>query len=406
MKSVNKNILVLTYWSFNDPLIQSYTLPYIKIILSKLPSASKIHILCLEQELYQGDVLKTTQEIELLRKYGINVIRKKYVKFGLKAIFNWILLLVSLSKIILVRRIDYIHTWCTPPGVFGVLLAYIWNRKLILDSYEPHAESMVENLQWERSSMAYKILFYFEKLQTKMADSIIGTTQGMLDYAKNKYDYEIKNFFVKPACVNLDQFEYTEMRNEKLVEDLDFEDKIVMLYTGKFGGIYFDKEIFDFVKEAADYFGKKIFRALILSNISEDELNSYCKKVGIDRDLIVLRFVSHYEIQDYMNIADFAICPVKPIPTKRYCTPIKNGEYWAMGLPVVIPRNISDDSEIISKHEIGYVLNDMTKTEYKYALEQIDKLLNTENISSKIRSIAVKYRGLNIADKVYSKIYE
>jgi glycosyltransferase involved in cell wall biosynthesis len=265
---------------------------------------------------------------------------------------------------------------------------------------------MVENKQWAPNSNAYKILFYFEKLQTKMAYVVIGTTKGMLDYAKKKYNTEIKNFFVKPACVNLDQFSYDKERNQKLVYDLGLEDKIVMLYAGKFGGIYFDKEVFEFIKEAGAFFGKNNFKALILSNINKDDLDLFCKETGLDNELIVHRFVSHSKIQNYMNLADFAISPIKPIPTKRYCTPIKNGEYWAMGLPVVIPKNISDDSQIISKYEIGYVLDDMNTAEYQKALKCIDKLLHLEDMRSKIRSVAVKYRDFNVADEIYRKIYE
>ena len=44
--------------------------------------------------------------------------------------------------------------------------------------------------------------------------------------------------------------------------------------------------------------------------------------------------------------------PVKPVPTKRYCTPVKDGEYWALGLPVIITEGISDDSGIIRENGI------------------------------------------------------
>ena len=36
-----KNIVVLTYWSFNDALIQTYTIPYIKIIKNYLFEVKK-----------------------------------------------------------------------------------------------------------------------------------------------------------------------------------------------------------------------------------------------------------------------------------------------------------------------------------------------------------------------------
>jgi len=400
-----KNILVLTYWSFNDPLIQTYTLPYLKIILKILPVRSKIYLLCLEQDQYKGDLDLTSRQIKELRDIGIQVLQYKYFAFGLKALMGWMPILVKLSILILTKPIHYIHSWCMPPGVFSSLLAVIWRKPLIIDSYEPHAESNIENGEWKLNSKAYKILFAFEKWQTKVAHSIIATTKGMKKYAKIKYGVTIDRFFVKPACVNVNQFDFSKLKNQLLSEELGLTDKVTLLYAGKFGGIYFDKEVFDLIKVASEYYGQDNFRALILSNISEENVKKYCEEAGLSRDIIVLRFISHNRIQDYMNLADFAISPVKPIPTKRYCTPIKDGEYWAMGLPVIIPQNISDDSEIIEENEIGYVLKGMTIEEYLNAFKKMDNLLKDKDIKTKIRQIAFKYRDFKVAEDVYQAIY-
>jgi hypothetical protein len=194
-------------------------------------------------------------------------------------------------------------------------------------------------------------------------------------------------------------------KNELLVKKLHLTGKTTMLYAGKFGGIYFDKEIIEYIKEGIAYFGKDKFKAIILSNIDANEFEKYLIEYKIDKENVSLHFIAHDEIQDYMNLADFAICPVKPIPTKRYCTPIKNGEYWAMGLPVVIPPNISDDSDIINKHNIGYVLGDMSSINYIASFEHIEKLINESGINERIRAIAFQYRDFSIADKIYEKIY-
>src|SRR6185295_4367020 len=116
----------------------------------------------------------------------------------------------------------------------------------------------------------------------------------------------------------------------------------------------------------------------------------------LDPGIIEIRFVPHAHIPEYIGLADFALTPVKPVPTKRFCTPIKDGEYWAAGLPVVITKNISDDSEIIEKNNIGAVINEFTKDDYLKAIQKIDNLLNNqpaEVLSRKIISVAEKYRS-------------
>jgi len=110
----------------------------------------------------------------------------------------------------------------------------------------------------------------------------------------------------------------------------------------------------------------------------------------------------------YMQAGDFAICPVKPVPTKKYCTPVKDGEYWALGLPVVITADISDDSEIIKENGIGAVLNDLSAKSYTEAVSQIDHLLkkDKQELSNRIRAIAAQYRNYTIAEKIYTRLYE
>ena len=123
------------------------------------------------------------------------------------------------------------------------MLSKFTGAELVIDSYEPHAESMVENGTWKKDGLAYKILFSLEKKQTQRAKALIGTTAGMKQYALEKYGVEVKNFFVKPACVDLEKFSPSE-KDSKLLKEFGFENKIVCVYAGKLGGIYFKRRSF------------------------------------------------------------------------------------------------------------------------------------------------------------------
>ncbi|MBW6482146.1 MAG: glycosyltransferase [Vicingaceae bacterium] len=392
-----KNILVITSWSYNDALIQTYTLPYLNIIANHLSDDSKIFLTTLE---------KNNQSINN-NYHKIKNILIEYHPLSLKGLLMWIKLIFKLLKTIRKEKIDVIHCWCTPAGMIGYILSLLTRRSLIIDSYEPHAETMVENGVWKKNGMVYRLLFFFEKRLTKRAKYLIATTEGMKSYAKEKYNFQGSNIFVKPACVNLNLFSEANLKNNTLVEELKLQDKIVGVYAGKFGGIYLEKEVFDFLKEAENYWGDK-FRALILSAHTKQEISTYATKSEINPKTIVHRFVAHHEIPNYMGLGDFGITPVKPIPTKRYCTPIKDGEYWALGLPVVITKDISDDSDIIKKYGIGSVLEELNEDNYLKAVKEIDELLSNnsrEEIYQKIRPIAEKYRNFEIAEKIYAAIY-
>lgn len=397
MKNQNNNILVLTYWSLNDALIQTYTLPYVKIIAKNIPAENMVFLLTLE---------KSNKEF-FFNENKIQNIPIQYYPFGIKALFMWIKILIKLTVLIKRKNIKTIHAWCTPAGMMGYILSLITGRDLIIDSYEPHAEAMVENGTWKKNSLVFKLLLKFEKLQTKRAKYLIATTNGMIDYAKEKYLHSKQNFFIKPACVNLELFSKKNIKNKTLIEKYNLKNKLICVYAGKFGGIYLEKEVFDFLKVAEDYWGDK-FIAIILSSQSESEIELLRTQSGLKKETILHEFVKHSEIADYIGLGDFGITPVKSVPTKRYCTPIKNGEYWALGLPIVITKNISDDSNIIQEHNIGSVIEKLDANSYRKSIMEIDNLINSntkEELYNKIRSIAIEYRSFNIASDIYRKIY-
>jgi len=110
-----------------------------------------------------------------------------------------------------------------------------------------------------------------------------------------------------------------------------------------------------------------------------------------------------------MSLGDFALNPVKSVPTKRYCTPIKDGEYWAMGLPVAISPNISDDSDIIEKEKIGVVVDFRDRIGRNEAVKRIGHLLDVarkDELSNRIQKVAEKYRSFEIAKKIYAEVYD
>jgi glycosyltransferase involved in cell wall biosynthesis len=186
---------------------------------------------------------------------------------------------------------------------------------------------------------------------------------------------------------------------------MGFENKIVCVYAGKLGGIYLKEEVFDFIKLCYDQW-KDNFRFLMLTNATKEEINGEIQRVDLPESIVVSKFVYHDEVPRYLSLGDFAINPVKPVPTKRYCTSIKDGEYWAMGLPVIISPGISDDSEIIEKENTGVVVDFCDNAALSRSIEKVEALvMNKDGLKEKIRQIAVRYRSFEIAIKIYKEIY-
>jgi glycosyltransferase involved in cell wall biosynthesis len=391
-----KNILVITYWSLDNALITTYTLPYVRIMLRHLPKGSKVWLVTLsDKKIRKGDQYRKT--VADLRQENIESVDFEYRRFGGIMIFKSLGILGRLVTLSLTKRINTVHAWCTPGGAIGYIVSVLTRRQLVLDSFEPHAETMVENGTWTRDSLAFRLLLWLEKKQAKRASRIICAAPGMMEYAKRTYKVNRAEEFIKPACVDLSLF-------KPALNEHKTENNVVCIYVGKFGGIYLEKETFDFFAAASLYWSGK-FRILLLTSHTEKEIEEFCQRSGLDRSIISTHFVPHHEVPRYIASAHFAICPVKPIPTKKYCSPIKDGEYWACGLPVVITANISNDSQIIHENNAGYVLRKMEQEEYLRAAAALDKILKDPAHRERIRALAEKYRNFSIAEKIYRVIY-
>lgn len=399
------NILVITSWSYREGLIQAYTLPYIRIFKRYLPATSTVYLMTMEKENSVWHETQPNKVREELLKENIVWLRFRHKPFAFSSVLSWFGIILRLAVVDYRKKISTVHCWGTPAGAIGYFLSKIKQTRLIVDSYEPHAEAMVENGTWQRSSLSFRILFRLEARQTRRADVIIATTSGMREYALQNFGLTIANFFVKPACVATDTFAQTQRKNFELVERYNLKDKLVGVYAGKLGGIYLKAEVFEMLKCAYDYWGER-FRALLLVDLPREEIESLCNAANLPTHVVISTSVPFAQIPVWLGLADFALTPVKPVPTKRFCTPIKDGEYWASGLPVIIPAGISDDADIIENNNIGYVLHHLNSKEYTEAMHHIDGLLKKPSeLATKIKSIAEEFRGFRIADEVYRKVY-
>lgn len=389
--------MVVTYWSFDDALIQSSTLPYIRQIKKQLHKKSSIYLFTLSKNPYN---VEQTQKIKALEAENIVVLRFSYVKFGWLMAVKMAFIVSYLIAFTILKRIHTVHAWCTPGGAIGYIVSLFTGRKLILDSFEPHAETMVESGVWKKNGFAFKLLFLLEKLQLKRATEVICVAKGMIEHSKKVYNIKKHRYFVRPTCVNLDLFNPETITP---ASSIPLKGK-VCVYAGKFGGMYLEDEVFHFFKVAYDYW-KGDFSVLLLTKHSDEEIEKYCNKALLPSSVITKKFVPHSEVPAHMRLGHFGICPVKPLPSKQFCTPIKTGEYWAMGLPIVITASISNDSDIIEQNGIGYVLKFFNTYEYNNAVRKIDELIQQRDISSKIRRVAEKERNLKSTEIVYHTIY-
>ena len=122
----------------------------------------------------------------------------------------------------------------------------------------------------------------------------------------------------------------------------------------------------------------------------------------------IIESLTREQVPSYLSAADIAFSGVRQNPSKRYCSPIKHGEYWACGLPVIVPDGISDDYLLVGKHNIGWCLPVFTKDGY---IETIKKILTDwcwekqAGYRQRTREFVIRDRNVEEYKPVYAKIF-
>src|SRR4051812_17588582 len=91
-----QNVMAITNWSFHDPLIQTYTLPYVRLIKKNLTPAGKIFLITLEQEQLKIKPSDKALIKKQLAAEGIDWQDFPFTEFGAKAIIQQVIRLVRL----------------------------------------------------------------------------------------------------------------------------------------------------------------------------------------------------------------------------------------------------------------------------------------------------------------------
>ncbi len=391
-------ILYLSYWGLNDPLTVSTVYPHLEI-LDTLESIEKIVFVTIERSeaVPSGHPFNCQKVVHYAlhsKNYRHNIFNKTADFFHFP---------IKLQSILDQYRVSYIFT----RGVMAGALAYSICRrnklKLCVESFEPHADYMRETGEWPHWGLRYRFQKYWEKKQMQYASILMPVSEN--------YKLELirqgispNKIFTIPCCVPVEVFSYSETQRSAIRKELSIaDDSIVGIYTGKFGGIYYDEEAFWVFKQAFAFF-KDRFRLIILSPHPRTLILASLHSLGMDTDKIVTGFVAHDKIPAYLSASDMAFTLTKPNPYAKFSSHIKIGEYWANGLPVVCPPDCGDDSNIIITKNAGAVF-ELTEESLASGFAKISVILKDQSHRNEISRLAYQYRSFERTRGVYSKIF-
>ena len=381
-------ILYIGYWGANEGLSQATINPHLKIL----------------DELGVDRILYTSIERQNSSSFQVPVSPHiiHLPIFPSKSSFHFLskwLELVTVYR----QLVDIIHK-DTPhliicrsalAGIYGYWLHRKFRIPFYVESFEPHGEYMVESGIWSRYGASYLFYTKFEKLIKNVASGLMPVSNNYLKKLLEE-GLDKEKIHLMPCAVNIQRFAFDPIKRKKIRDILSInKNAIVGIYVGKFGGIYLEKEAFDLFHKGFLEFEK--FYLIILSPHPKEEILLNINKSY--HDSVYVANVGHEKVPDFLSAADFAFSLHKPEKSKKYLSPIKNGEYWANGLPILIPDGIGDDSEIIQKEKAGFII-ELNKDPYKGLSSLMDDYIRKYTIPK----LAFKYRDFATTKLVYQKI--
>jgi hypothetical protein len=394
----DRRILYLGYWGIDDVLTASSVLPSLRH-LSSLPDVSIIVFCTIERggsKVYRQKLPQKVVHIALQSLIKTNLWITKF--------YDYVVFPQKVAKAIDRCRINTII--CRSSLAGGLIPSSFRRRKipLIIESFEPHSDYMVDSDIWTSGDFRTDYSRRIESALKKYATWLLPVSENY-KHQLLKEGVPQERIRVLPCTVQPAKFQLNEDVRNKLRSQWNWNELVVGIYVGKFGGIYHDREAFDFFREAFEYFGER-FALIILSGQPGVEQMVKTHMQGVPASRLKVLSVPHDAVPDYLSAADFAFSTIKPAPSRKYCSAIKHGEYWANGLPVILEKNIGDDSDIIEREGGGVVLK--APGQYREALQGIENMLERGRgtLNEQIKPLAMKYRDEALIERVYSDVFE
>lgn len=389
-------ITYISYWGLEDGLTRSTVWPNLRVLMER-PDVDRIHLFTIER----GEVPSDGPPIDgvdwhpLVSEGGRGLLRQKWDDF------------TRFPHRIAQEPVDLIIARGAPTGGLAWLVHRRTGTPFVVESFEPHAGYMLDGGTWGRWDPRTLVQRIFERAARRHARALITVSENYRRHLIDTVDrLDTSNVRTAPCTVDAAAFARSDVARTDVRDRLGLDpDDVAGIYVGKFGDIYYDAESYDIFARAARFYGSR-FALIILTPDDRDHVMQRCVDAGLDPDRLFVDRVPHDQVAGFLSAADIAFCPVRPSPHRIYCSPIKTGEYWAAGLPVLIPDHIGDDSRILRETGLGAVIRDLEPSSLDAAFRHLDTLRARPDIHARIADLAASHRHLDRVRDAYDHILD
>jgi glycosyltransferase involved in cell wall biosynthesis len=406
---MKNNTLYISYDGLLDPLGQSQILPY----LERISHISK-HFFILSFE--KSSKLKMTAELKMRLKTNTNIVWVPLVfsnKFGLAGkFFDLIKMLFVASYLVISKQINIIHARGHPSAITAYMIKkilFIKKLSFIFDFRGLWVDERVEKGGWNLSKRFDLIQFnafkHLEKKMLQSAESVVVLTERLRSCLSEIANSKLKKIYVVPCCADFKHFLPVEtIEKDKLLLSLKIpSNAFIVGYVGSIGSMYDMNSYFKLLdyaqKRNEDIYG------LIITNDS-NKAQKLFEESGINvlKSRIRIMSVNRKEIPKYFGLMSVSTIFLNDSYARLGTSPTKFAESLALGVPVIVSRNIGDLDEHISYLNAGISIDLNDDNYQKKCLDEFKKFKQID--PQIIRSSSQKLYSLDTGVKTYITLYQ
>lgn len=403
-----KRVLYISYDGMTDPLGQSQVIPYLKGLSA---FGHRIIIVSAEKE----DRF-LSHEKELRKDFMMNelgwfpIVYSNTFQF-ISQYATYKRLQRESIKLQEEHHFEVVHCRSYIPSLIGLELKRNFDIKFIFDMRGFWADERVEGKIWNQKNLLYNRAYqYFkskEKEFLKESDAIISLTQNAKEEIRSwrGLNTDSAKISVIPCCTDLQFFSGDNVdatAQQQLRKQLNIDEKDYVLgYSGSLGTWYLAGEMLKFFKCILSIEPQSKF--LFITTDASENLFKLATIAGIPKDKIVISGAWRKQMPLFLSLCHAGIFFIKNTYSKKASSPVKLGEWLAMGIPIVCNSGIGDTDSIIGESEAGILLNELNDEHFKPAAWQ---LIESHFSKQKIRGVAEQFFSLEQGIDRYHQIYE
>lgn len=248
------------------------------------------------------------------------------------------------------RRPRLVHARSSLPATVAHLVArLVPGARLLFDCRGLVADEYADFGHWRRDTARYKLLKAAETNLFRHADAIVVLTDRLRAWLRDEARLVRPEVPVDviPCCVDLSRFTVDDEARAGARRELGAGDRFVLAYAGNLKAWYCDEQMAELF--AAVRRRRPALFAVYTRSSPERLLDALARR-GVGAGDVRVRATPPEEMPRWLAAGDGAVSFAEPRFSKIASSPVKVGEYLAVGMPVVVNRGVGDQDAMMRAH--------------------------------------------------------